>query len=112
MIFQNIAVTFFVLILISVAYNDRLTKSFKLFLFLLLGSGIVFLFDPSLLDLVARYIGVSVGSDLVFYLTTMFVIYLAVAGYSKMLVTNRRIEKISRMIAIIHARVPVSKNDS
>ena len=111
MTFQYLAITFFLLIMLGVAYNDRLTKTSKLLLFVLLGSGILFLLNPGLLDSVARYLGVSLGSDLVFYLTTMFVIYLAVSGYSRMLDANRKMVRLARYIALSNPRVPGKVND-
>ena len=107
MIFQLVSISFLLLLTATVIFNQKLSRVLKTGLSVLFTFGILFLLKPEILDRIAQSIGVSYGSDLVFYLTTILVFYLGVIGYQKSRSMEKKIEYLARQIALNSA---MSKN--
>lgn len=103
----NILITVFLLFMIAATW---LNQSFSLFLKLLLSPiflvGLYLANNPQKLDELANRIGVDAGSDLIFYLSTMLVIYAVLVIYHKIKLINKRIEELDRYIALSEAKKP------
>lgn len=100
MIFQLVFTCFLVLLIVSVVFNKNLSRVLKCGLSVLFALGILFLLEPSIPDRIARSMGVSYGSDLVFYFTTILVFYLGVIGYQKYRAVEKKLETLARQIAL------------
>lgn len=100
MIFQLVFTLFLLLLIASVVFNENLSRTLKVGLFVLFTLGILFILKPGVLDRIAQMMGVSYGSDLVFYFTTILVFYLGVIGYQRFRSMEKKIETLAREIAL------------
>lgn len=108
MIFTTAATLFLLLVIFLIATGDIFRPYLKVMLILVFLVGLYFVYNPDQLDRLARIVGVELGSDLVFYVSTMLVIYTVLLFYHKFINLNRRLELLVRNMAIEKARNPVS----
>jgi len=110
MIFALTATVFLVFIILLITFDKTFSPALKYLLVLVFLAGIFYVYNPEKLDSLARYIGVELGSDLIFYLSTMLFIYAVLVFYHKFVNQSRKIEKLVRFIAIDKAATPDKKD--
>jgi len=106
MIFTIAATLFLLLVIFLIATGDIFRPYLKVFLILVFLAGLYFVYNPERLDAIAQTVGVELGSDLVFYVSTMLIIYTVLLFYHKIINLNRRLELLVRNMALDKARDP------
>jgi len=100
MIFVTIVTIFLLLLILIVAANREFSPILKILLVGIFIGGLFFAHNPERLDDFALFLGVDAGSDLVFYITSMLIIYAVLVIYHKIVAVNKRVEIVCRHIAI------------
>lgn len=72
--------------------------------------GLFFVWYPDFTTLVARFLGVDRGADLILYLWILFSFAMIVMLHIRMKMTDIRITKLAREMAISRAREPQSES--
>ena len=97
------AVMFYFLI---VTRKSAIRRLFVLFFF---GAGIVSIVDPGLTTEIANMVGIGRGADLVFYLSTLFLVFLCFNFHLRFMALQDQLTRVVREIAL---RNPVHEEDA
>lgn len=80
----------------------------KLFVFLVFGAGLVFVTFPEIANALALLVGIGRGADLVLYLSIVFLLFLFLSLYIRVLESEDRLAELTRELAI---RFPIAEED-
>lgn len=69
-------------------------------------AGLYFTWRPDDLTMLAHLIGVGRGADLLIYILTLIVFLLIIASALQIRVSNDRMTKLTRELALLHAKRP------
>ena len=75
-------------------------------LFLILGTGGVFVIFPQIPDELAHLVGIGRGADLITYLVEISVLFVLLHYYTKFVELESHLTQITRELAILSARRP------
>ena len=93
-------------VLILTLTARRHKKAYRLLFVALVVTGIVFVLDPELTNVIAHALNVSRGADLVFYISGVAGFCAVVVLYSKVRAISAQTTAVIRELAIQGARVP------
>lgn len=80
----------------------------RLFVFFFFGTGLIFIFNPGLTMRLAHVVGIGRGTDLVTYLSLLFLFFLCFNFYVRFHAVDERLTRLVRVQAI---RNPVQDED-
>jgi small membrane protein len=92
--FQILGISAMIFILISYFRRFRQAAMNKIFIIIVLITGIIFFLYPELTNRTAHFLGIGRGADLIFYLAVLGFGYLSLILYSK-------IKKLEEQLAVI-----------
>ncbi len=103
-IFELFLTAVLLLLILLVLRSSTLYTAYKILISLLLLVGIGFVYYPEGADRIAAFLGVRRGSDLVFYLSTVFLLFVALTSYTRARRMQQQIEALTRELAKLSAR--------
>ncbi len=103
-IFELFLTAVLLLLILLVLRSSTLYTAYKILITLLLLVGIGFVYYPEGADRIAAFLGVRRGSDLVFYLSTVFLLFVALTSYTRARRMQQQIEALTRELAKLSAR--------
>jgi len=103
-IFELFLTAVLLLLILLVLRSSTLYAAYKVLISLLLLVGIGFVYYPEGADRIAAFLGVRRGSDLVFYLSTVFLLFVALTSYTRARRMQQQIEALTRELARLTAR--------
>lgn len=81
-------------------------------LFLILGTGGVFVIFPQIPDELAHLVGIGRGADLITYLVEVSVLFVLLHYYTKFVELESQITQLTREIALLNVRRPAKPPSS
>jgi len=103
-IFQIFLTLFIVVMALYVSFSKGLYIIFKGLILTMLAIAVVFVYYPHIADHFANFVGVALAADLLFYLTSAFVMFFALRAYTHAKETRREIETLTRELTLLSQR--------
>lgn len=101
---STLLISFFMLIIIICYMQLKQIRMIPKIFMLLSILGIYFVIHPEVMTVIANYMGVGRGADLLLYLGAIFGFVLALSLFIQIRILNRELAQVVRWIAITNAQ--------